>query len=77
MSKERKWNGSNINGRTATILRRLVVQEQTGLTRSVLFRLVNQGDFPRPIALTRRARGWIASEVDNWVRDRIEVSRAE
>ena len=32
---------------------------------------LNQGRFPRPVALGVRAVGWIEAEVDEWIRGRI------
>jgi len=34
-----------------------------------------EGRFPRPVALGGRAVGWIETEVDEWVRERIAESR--
>ena len=36
-----------------------------------------QGRFPRPVSLGARAVGWIESELNEWIRERIEESRGE
>ncbi len=51
------------------------VLERTGLSRSTIYVWLEQGRFPRPVSLGARAVGWIESEVDEWIRQRIEESR--
>ncbi len=59
-----------------TILRRRQVENRTGLSRSTLYLRISQGTFPRPINLGGgRAVGWIESEIDAWLKSRIEISR--
>lgn len=50
---------------------------RTGLSRSTIYVRLAQERFPRPVSLGSRAVGWIESEVDEWVRKRIEASRGE
>jgi prophage regulatory protein len=54
-----------------TIIRRREVQMRTGLPSSSLYALIAKGLFPRPVPLSRRRVGWVASEVDDWLRTRI------
>ena len=51
------------------------VLARTGLSRSTIYVRLEQGLFPRPVSLGGRAVGWIESEVDEWIRQRIEESR--
>lgn len=39
-------------------------------SRTTLWRMVRSGAFPRPVALTKRSRGWLESEVDGWIAQR-------
>ena len=57
------------------ILRLPEVQRRTGLSRSTIYVRLDQGLFPRPVSLGARAVGWIDSEVDEWIRERIVASR--
>ena len=57
------------------ILRRPQVESRTGLRRSTLYTRISEGTFPRPINLGARAVGWLASEVDAWVAERVAASR--
>ena len=58
-----------------TIIRRKQVEARTGLPRSSLYALIQSGQFPTQIYLSDKSVGWIASEVDNWIAQRIESSR--
>ncbi len=60
---------------SARILRLPEVQRRTGLSRSTIYVRLDQGLFPRPVSLGARAVGWIESEVDEWIRERIAESR--
>lgn len=52
------------------ILRRPQVENKTGLGRSSIYRLIQLGQFPKPIKLTERSVGWLESEIDNWIQSR-------
>jgi prophage regulatory protein len=53
------------------ILRLPDVMMRVGLRRASIYAYVKDGRFPAPISLGARAVGWIESEVDGWVIDRI------
>jgi len=46
-----------------------------GLCRSHVHKLVSQGLFPRQIKLGLRSSGWVESEIDTWLEQRIAESR--
>lgn len=48
-----------------------------GLGKSTIYARINEGTFPAPIALGPRRVGWLESEIDQWVSDRINKSRSE
>jgi prophage regulatory protein len=52
------------------VLRLRDVLQLTKLSRASVYRAVQRGEFPRPISLARRASGWKASEVQNWIDSR-------
>ena len=54
------------------IIRLKNVMEMTGLGRSCLYAKIAEGSFPKPVPLSGRAVGWISSEVEGWILDRIE-----
>ncbi|WP_337262767.1 MULTISPECIES: helix-turn-helix transcriptional regulator [unclassified Serratia (in: enterobacteria)] len=53
----------------------IFITEFTGLTDKWFYKLISEGQFPKPIKLGRSSR-WLQSEVENWVQSRIERSRA-
>lgn len=54
------------------ILRRPEVEKKTGLSRSTIYKYCSQGTFPSPICLGPRARGWVESDIDRWIDDKIK-----
>jgi prophage regulatory protein len=58
------------------ILRLPQVKSQTGLSRSTIYLRIAKGDFPKQIDLGGgRAVGWLADDVDNWIKQRLAESR--
>ena len=51
------------------ILRINTVLERTGLSRSTLYRKIQQGTFPKQIAISTRCAGWRASAVAEWMKN--------
>ena len=47
------------------------VLERTGLSRTMLYDLIAEGKFPRPVKLGLRRNAWVDLEVDGWMADRI------
>ena len=62
---------------TTTIWRLPEVLRQTGLSRSTIYEMISRGDFPQQVQLGRRAVGWIAEDVLDWIHTRIEPDRVE
>jgi prophage regulatory protein len=54
------------------VLRLPEVIEITGRKRSTIFADMKAGTFPRPIPLGPRARGWLADEIQEWIRARAD-----
>ncbi|MXW11031.1 MAG: AlpA family transcriptional regulator [Gammaproteobacteria bacterium] len=47
------------------------VMARTGLSRSTIYVMMAEGRFPKPVPLGERSVGWIESELEEWLRDRI------
>lgn len=59
------------------VLRRKQVESRTGLSRSTIYARIAAGNFPPPIDLGGgRAVGWLASDIDAWIQERINLSRS-
>ena len=52
------------------LLRRRKVEKITGLGRSSIYRLMQKGEFPRPVRVGPAAVRWRESEVNAWVESR-------
>lgn len=52
------------------VLRLQELIDKLGLGRSTIYRMMDEGEFPRPIHLTRKAVGWRSSEIDAWLASR-------
>ncbi|EGQ9206915.1 AlpA family transcriptional regulator [Vibrio cholerae] len=48
------------------------VMEKTALSRSAIYRKMNDGEFPQSVSLGERAIAWVESEVDEWMEKRLE-----
>jgi len=58
-----------------SILRLPAVKARTGLSRSTIYLRVSESTFPKPVSLGGRAVGWIESEIQQWLEQRIAASR--
>ncbi len=48
------------------------VENITGLSRRTIYRLMKSKEFPQNIELTANSVGWLQSEIDNWIENRIQ-----
>mgnify|MGYP001485623515 CR=1 FL=1 len=39
-------------------------------SRATIYRLIGKGQFPKPVSIGNRSKGWIKSDVDLWLRAR-------
>nr|WP_312989492.1 AlpA family transcriptional regulator [Comamonas koreensis] len=54
------------------ILKLKEVLTRTGLRKTTLYMLIRDRGFPQQIPLGLRAVGWLESEVDAWILEKIE-----
>lgn len=59
------------------ILKLLEVKNTVGLSGSSVYRLIQDGKFPPPIKLSERSSGWLKSEIEFWLQERIAASRSK
>jgi prophage regulatory protein len=59
-----------------TILRRKQVEARTGLSRSTIYERIAAGSFPSAVNLGGQQVGWVESEIEAWIAERIKESRA-
>lgn len=75
---ENQNNPSNTNVYAATACRFLrlpAVCQMTGLSRSQIYRLQAEGQFPKSVKLGVSASAWIESEITQWQAGRVAASR--
>ena len=56
------------------ILKLKEISSLTKLSSSTIYRLVQAGEFPKPIKLAAHASGWLESDIEDWIRIRKEAS---
>ncbi len=49
------------------ILRRPDVEAVTGLSRSTIYKWMDEGSFPKPVKLGPRAVGWREADINDWL----------
>ena len=50
-------------------LRLNAVLDKTGLSRSTLYRKIEEGSFPKQITIGARCVAWLQSDIEEWMRD--------
>lgn len=45
------------------------VMTKTALSRSSIYRKMNEGSFPKPVPIGERAVAWIDSDVEEWMKE--------
>jgi prophage regulatory protein len=62
---------------SARILRLPQVRAVTGLGRSMIYQMEAEGRFPPRVSIGVRAVGWVESEIQDWLRRRMESRRVQ
>ena len=60
---------------TDSFLRLPKVKQLTGFGRSQIYHLIKQGKFPKQIHIGPKSFAWLDSEVSEWMKERIRLSR--
>lgn len=57
------------------ILKLADVKNQTGISRSTIYALMSEGEFPKQIKLKpSRSVGWLESDIQSWIAERVTPS---
>ena len=56
-------------------LRLTEVQRRIPYSRSTIYLKVSRGEFPQPINLGARSVGWLDTEINEWIAQRVSKSR--
>lgn len=57
------------------ILRFNEVRQITGLSKTVLYEMIKNGQFPKGLRLTKRTVGWLESDVIEWINEVVKKNR--
>jgi len=60
---------SNTNRR---LLRLPEVKQKVGLSRTAIYRLIAEGQFPRQVCIGTRAVAWCQDDLEAWIEQRIQ-----
>lgn len=60
---------------TYRLLRLPEVLDKTGFSRSWTYKLIAQGEFPKPIKTGSRSIAFIETEINEWIERRVNQSR--
>lgn len=55
------------------VVRLPAIINMTGMSKPTIYAWIKEGKFPRPIKIGTRSVAWIAEEVNEWIRERINA----
>lgn len=58
-----------------TVIRLPAVKSKTNLSKSTIYRLEAEGNFPKRVRLGANSTGWYADEIDEWLSNRPRVAQ--
>lgn len=57
------------------LIRRNKVEQITSLSRSRIYALMSNDDFPKPVRLGSMSVAWVLADVEEWINARIAASK--
>ncbi|MCL1916063.1 MAG: AlpA family transcriptional regulator [Desulfovibrionaceae bacterium] len=64
-----------MNDLSIRFIRRKEVEALTGLSRSSIYAMMSNGNFPKPLKLSTRAVGWTSHDLEAWMESKIVATR--
>ena len=55
------------------ILRLKQVTEKVGVGKTTIYRWINANQFPKPINLSSTSVGWLETDINDWIKSKIEA----
>jgi prophage regulatory protein len=46
--------------------------EMAGIKKTTAYKMMNEGIFPKPVNVGERAVRWVSTEIETWIKDRME-----
>lgn len=53
------------------IIRQADLPQYCGLKRTQIYKLIERGEFPRPVQLSARRKGWLEHEIAAWQQNKL------
>ena len=53
------------------------VRQRVGLSKSQIYKLIAEDQFPHPVKVSLRVSCWVVTEVDGWIKSQISCRDAE
>lgn len=66
---------TNVVSNSKRLIRLQEVLNRTGLCKAWIYRLISRNEFPSPIKLGERAIAFLESDIDQWIDEKITLSR--
>ena len=57
---------------TQQLIRLPQVKQRVGMSKSQIYKLIEVAQFPKPIKVSKRISCWVATEIDDWINNKIE-----
>ena len=48
------------------------VRQRVGMSKSQIYKLIAQDQFPKPVKVSRRISCWVVAEIEQWVQEQID-----
>lgn len=58
---------------TQQVVRLPAVMDMVGMSKGSIYNFIKAGTFPAPIKLGPKASGWLVSDVQNWIAERVSA----
>jgi prophage regulatory protein len=59
------------------IIKKPTVIKLSTLSSATIYRLIKKGEFPKQIKLSERSSGWLLSEVEQWLEEKINKRKED
>ena len=53
------------------------VMQRVGLSKSQVYKLIAEDQFPNPVKVSQRISCWVVTEVDDWIKNQIQCRDSE
>lgn len=48
------------------------VRQRVGISKSQIYKLIAQDQFPKPVKVSHRISCWVVAEVEQWVQEQVD-----